>query len=139
MTVSLRIATDGVHGPRRWFRVRIHDTVDQLRAAGSRYRPGEDFTQALGLCHPVRHPAPANGFAGVIRFARSYLTGEIVAHELLHASLVVYRLNVRADVRLGNGCGEREEQLAWIHGALYADFETHFHHTLTSTTDGSPA
>lgn len=95
--------------------------------AAYRLRPGEDFSECYGCLHPVPDPAPVNGFAGTLRLAAGYLKSEIVAHELVHAALVVYRLNLRPDVRLGTGCGRREEDLAYIYGELFADFEQHFH------------
>lgn len=53
------------------------------------------------------------------------VTSEIVAHELVHAAVAVYRMNVRGDVRLGEDCGEREEQLAYIYGELYGSLMSH--------------
>jgi hypothetical protein len=130
---SFTISTDRV-GPRRWWWVRIHDNVDQLREAAHRHRPwyGRDhWDDTCGCCHPLgwlnggkgdQH-WPANGYAGVIRYSEDYLTSEIVAHELVHAALWTYRMNVTGDVRLGRQCGGREEQLAYIYGELYADLE----------------
>lgn len=64
----------------------------------------------------------------MVRFAATHLTGEILAHELVHTALVVYRLNGVVDVRPAGGCGRREEQLACIYGELYADLQRHLHH-----------
>jgi hypothetical protein len=47
-----------------------------------------------------------------LRLAEGYVTPEIVAHELAHAALQIYRMNVHRDIRLGEACGEREEQPA---------------------------
>lgn len=130
---SFTISTDRI-GPRRWCWVRIHDTVEDLRAAAHRFRPhhGRDW---WAECEGCFHPAPirvtasgevkesANGYAGTLRLAVTHVTSEIVAHELVHAALCVYRMNVKADVRLGTGCGQREEDLAYICGELYASFE----------------
>lgn len=137
MTRTFTIATDRV-GPRRWWLVRIHDSLDELRRAAARYHPGVDFSTCEGCCHAAswvddggRHVRYGKrGYAGVIRLADGRLTGEVVAHELLHAAVATYRMNVAADVRLGRGVGEREEQLAYIFGDLYAAFEQRFHHPL---------
>jgi hypothetical protein len=107
MTRSFPIRTSRI-GPARWLWVRIHPDLETLRAAAHRLRPGEDFAACYGCVHPVAGPPPVNGFAGVVRFALTHLTGDIVAHELVHAALAVYRLNVSADVRLGAGCRRRE-------------------------------
>jgi hypothetical protein len=125
---SFTFGTTGRRGHRRWFWARIHADAQQLRLAAGRLRPGEDFSECYGCLHPVPDPAPANGLAGTLRLAASYLQSEVIAHELVHAALVVYRLNIRPDVRLGTGCGQREEDLAYIYGELFADFEQHFNH-----------
>lgn len=46
-----------------------------------------------------------------------------MAHELVHAAVQVYRMNVARSVRLEADCGRREEQLAYIYGELFADFQ----------------
>lgn len=66
-------------------------------------------------------------YAGVLRLAASAVTAEIVAHELVHAALTIYRMNVHPNVHLGIGCYRREEQFAYIYGELYASFEARFH------------
>lgn len=135
---SFTIACD-YGGARRWWRVRIHRSVDELRRAAARYAPGTDFSECYGCCHHAvwvdggsggfaRYGC--NGYAGVIRFAPPYVTGEVVAHELVHAAVAAYRMNIARDVRLGEDCGEAEEALAYIYGQLYAQFETRFHHSL---------
>lgn len=132
---SFTIATSGrpETGARRWWLVRIHDTLDQLRAAASRYDTAPDFSQAYAVCHTAGWITlsgatrfGANGYAGIIRFAATHLTGEVVVHELLHAACAVYRMVHAEDVRLGRGVSDREEQLAYILGELFATFEQHF-------------
>jgi hypothetical protein len=140
VTHTFTIATDRV-GPRRWWLVRVHDNLDELRRAASAYHPDVDFSQCWGCCHAavwldqdgklVRYGH--RGYAGVLRFAADHLTGEVVAHELVHAAVATYRMNIAQDVRLGRGVGEREEQLAYIYGELYAAFEARFHQPLPST------
>lgn len=126
------ISTDRI-GPRRWIQVRIHPDVNHLRAAAHRTDPrlgqaGWDECHGCFQPHGVRAVGeihdPPNGYAGILRLADGWITSEIVAHELVHAALQVYRMNVKADVRLGNGCRVREEQLAYIYGELFADMET---------------
>lgn len=136
---TFRISTDRI-GPRRWWIVRVHDTADQFEDAAHRHRPhhGRDWwTGCRGCCHPVtqrlivasdgtaQYVEPASGYAGVLRFIEDWLTPEVVTHELMHAALATYRMNVCSDVRLGTGCGDREESLAYIYGELYASLAVH--------------
>jgi hypothetical protein len=136
MPQRFRITTDHI-GPRRWCWVVIHPNVGHFHAAAIRTAPHHDrgwWNGCLGCFQPVTYRErevdgtwvgrwPANGYAGVLRLIDGHVTAEIVAHELVHAALAVYRMNVRGDVRLGEDCGEREEQLAYIHGQLYASLE----------------
>ncbi|WP_409463592.1 hypothetical protein [Amycolatopsis sp. GA6-003] len=127
------IATDRI-GPRRWCWVVVHPDLDHFRAAAIRTAPWHGtayWDGCLGCFQPVayreRHDGeawvgrwPANGYAGILRLAEGHVSPEIVAHELVHASAQIYRMNVDRDVRLGDDCGEREEQLAYIYGELFA-------------------
>lgn len=131
---SFTIATDRI-GPRRFWIVRIHPDVEHLRCAAARFRPQHDsghWEEACGCCHPLGwlnggkgdQKWPPNGYAGVIRYAEDYLTTEIVAHELVHAALWIYRMNVKSRVVLGDQCNDREESLAYIYGELFADLQS---------------
>jgi hypothetical protein len=133
VTRSFTIGTGRV-GPRRWWIVRIHDTVEKLRAAATGYAPGVDFTECYGCCHAagwIDHTGTRRhglrGYAGIIRLADGYVTAEIVTHELVHAAVATYRMQVREDVRLGRTVGQCEEALAYIYGELFAAFETKLH------------
>lgn len=122
---SLTIATDRVP-PRRWWLVRIHPTVEHLRAAARRHRPQHDagwWDDCVGCCSAAPDPLPSNGYAGMIRYAETHLTSEIVTHELVHAAAATYRMNVATVIDLGPECGPGEEDLAYIYGELYADLE----------------
>lgn len=132
MTRTFTIAT--TFARRRWWRVAVHDTLDELRKAAHQYRPWvgrEHWAETEGCCHPAGHldrdgalHYPRNGFAGVIRYAQPSLTAEIVAHELVHAAAATLRSLGPRDLRLGDGYRGtllREEQLAYIYGELFAD------------------
>lgn len=131
---SFTISTDRV-GLRRWCLVRIHDNVEDLRRAAHRLRPDTGIAwwdECYGCFHPTWHwfhpetkarRYSANGYAGLMRFAEDHVTSEIVAHELVHAAVQIYRMNVKTDMRLGSNCGAREEDFAYIYGELYADLE----------------
>lgn len=125
------IATSGrpESGLRRWWFIAIHPDLGDLRDAATRRSPWHDFRDAVGVCQPTQYAQnsltgeyryPLGGYAGIIRFAEGHITSEIVAHELLHAAVAVYRMNRHRDVRLGLNCAGREETLAYIYGELYA-------------------
>lgn len=137
-TVGQRHSHQHYDGPRRWFNLAVHPTVEQLRAAATAYRPHSDFGKTLGCCHPAPVRAVVvdgelvekpyvNGWAGVIRLAATHVDTEIVAHEITHAALVVYRMDVCTDVRLGVGARDREETLAYIAGDLMGAAATALH------------
>lgn len=125
--------------PRRWWQVRIHDSIEDLHAAAQRYNPkpaSETWDGVYGVHQPFgtwvnretgERRYPSNGFAGIIRLDAGHATAETIAHELLHAALWCYRMNHQRDVRLGTDCGPREEDLAYIYGELYASFEDQWH------------
>lgn len=130
-TVSTIRAQEETGGPRRWFRLVVHDTLVELREAAHRFRPeyGADWwTECAGCFHPAplrrRYDKDGTehqidtGYSGTLRFSAELVTTEIVTHEVLHAALCAYRMDVTTYVNLGNGIGRREETLAYIHGDL---------------------
>ena len=135
------ISTDRV-GPRRWCWVRIHPTITHFEAAATRtspWHPKDYWEGCRGCFQPApyreRHVDgewtgrwPTNGYAGVLRLIEGHTTPEIMAHELVHAAAQIYRMNVKRGIRLGEDCGEREEQLAYIYGELFTSL--HEHHPL---------
>lgn len=135
---SFTISTDRI-GPRRWCWVRIHDTVEDLRAAKTKLNPAsadptvdaETWACWQPTCYGKNEDGnpvwPSNGYAGLIRLAEGHITAEIVAHELVHAAAAIYRMNVAPSIRLGKDIGIREEDFAYIYGEVYASFETQWH------------
>lgn len=100
------ISTD-VSGRPRILDVRLYDRLAHLRAAASRHSnrwgtgDGAGFADALAVCQTYRRVRirPGGGEeerpeVATIRFARSALTVEIVAHEVAHAVVWLYRLDV---------------------------------------------
>lgn len=119
---SFTISTDRI-GPRRWCWVRIHPDSEDLCQAAQRLNANAssgDWAGTVGCFQPA-WPDCKTSYAGTLRLAEGWMTTEIVAHELVHAALTIYRINVHTDVRLGNGCRAREEDLAYIYGELAAD------------------
>jgi hypothetical protein len=120
--LSFTISTERI-GPRRWCWVRVHPNAEHLRAAAQRLNSkasSGDWEDTVGCFQPAWTDCKTS-YAGTLRLAEGWVTPEIVAHELVHAALTVYRINVHPDVRLGNGCRAREEDLAYIYGELSAD------------------
>lgn len=136
MVHSFRIGTSEVRVPPvRWCWVRVHPTAQHMRAAAYRSAPhhGRDFHAASLACF---QPSPYrerfvdgkweqrhSNYAGTMRLVGGDVTAEVVAHELVHAAVQVYRSNVKQRVVLGEDCGPREEQLAYIYGELFASFQ----------------
>lgn len=122
------ISTDWA-GVRRWWIVKIYPTVGQLRAAACKYDHRINPAEALGVTHHFmwidKHQrlyfAP-RGYAGIIRLTDEHLTADIVAHEITHAAIAVYRMDIDAHVRLGIELDEAEEDLAYILGDLFAAY-----------------
>jgi hypothetical protein len=135
---SFTISTDYT-SPRRWCWVRIHDTVEDLRAAKTKLNPvSADPTvdaETWACWQPTSYEVdedsakvwPSNGYAGLVRLAEGHITSEIVAHELVHAAAAIYRMNVAPSIRLGKDVGIREEEFAYICGELYSSFEEGWH------------
>lgn len=136
MTVTLHASTDRHDewdGPRRYVRIIVHDTAEELRAAAYRYRDDTgDWTGTAACFHPAdlrlrydedgtTHDISDPHYAGLLRLSRDKGLGtEQVTHECVHAGAAIYRMDVCTMIRLENGCGEREETLAYIVGNLAA-------------------
>lgn len=128
-------------GTRRWWIVKIYPTVGQLRAAARGYDPRTSFSEAYGVCHHAMWTAPEEqqvyfglrGYAGIIRLTDEHLTAEIVVHEIAHAAIAVYRMNIDTDVRLGTHISHQEEDLAYILGDLFGDYCSQFPPPAAST------
>lgn len=86
-------------GHLRRVRIVVYDTADEMRAAGRRYRNATDgFINAIGLSQPrfhgtidetgAEHPYPS---AGVVRLVRGEMGAAVLAHEMTHMALAIYR------------------------------------------------
>ena len=121
---TIRSQTAGI-----WWTVRIHDSLDQMRATATRHRPRDnDLDNTMGLCQPTNYwededglcPPPHN-YGGIIRYAADWLDDEVFLHEIVHAAAASYRHMGRLNVNLGRDCGRNEELFAHIYGELAAD------------------
>lgn len=105
----------------------VHPTVERLRKA---HGPDPNYDRINGFCRPTPYRerynkrtkawerVPEGPTGAVVHMARGLVTTEIVTHELTHAALALYRINVKATVHLGNGVNSREELLAYMVGEL---------------------
>jgi hypothetical protein len=139
LTLHVSTRDHGVWGgPKRWIRVFIHDSPEELVAAAQRYSPHMGFKEGtLGCFHPVptkrkyidgewvntSHPS----FAGVMRLWAGDVDAHIVTHEVVHAAAAIYRMDVRPIVHLGRECNVPEEDFAYIVGDLNAGLAIALH------------
>lgn len=125
----------------RYFRVSIHPNRDELNAAADRYDAQHHSPDGPGPAEGIFHSSPmrsrynrnlkrwvdtSTAYVGMMRLARGYLTGEIIAHESAHAALHIWRLqewSKTADstaVDLGDLCGPVEERFCYLLGGITA-------------------
>lgn len=88
MTVTFDVSTEWT-GQERTVTVHVHDTVEELRAEANAYHGStvHVFEDAYGACNSF-------GDEVVIRFAQGFITAGILAHEVTHASMAIYALDV---------------------------------------------
>lgn len=129
----------------RWFWVRVYDTPEAMRRVAHRVAPDGDYSSAVGTVQEVtpwipdryeEHEQddipvselsyPENGFAGVVRLCSDYLYTEVIYHEVLHAAVTAFRMNIDSKPKLEGMLAEErpnEEALAYITGQLAADMD----------------
>lgn len=148
---SWKIETDWT-GTRRWFWVRVHDSLPALRRSAARYSRHNGVPE--GLAHfgetiacvqrvaaaylaedtEFQNPIwPDDGLAGVVRLEQENLYTSVIYHEVVHAAATVYRMDRRPVINLGDGMADRdgkpcdlaeEEAFAYIYGELAADMDS---------------
>lgn len=150
---SWKIETDWT-GTKRWFWVRVYDTLPALRRSAARYAQSNGVPEGIRHFDPAvacvqrvcvwyaeddpehRHPIwPDSGLAGVVRLEQENLWTSVVFHEVVHAASIVYRMDVSPSIDLGDGLADlnNEESFAYIYGELAADMDTE----LRKWTDGA--
>lgn len=144
IVASWKIETD-YHGTRRWFWVRVYDSLAALHRGAARYsrhnggNEGVRYfagavacVQRVAALHSIEDPEhlhpiwPDNGLAGVVRLERDHLYSSVIHHEVVHAAAIVYRMDVASIINLGDGFVDlsAEEAFAYIHGELAADMDS---------------
>ena len=78
-------------------RVWIYDTLDEMRAACTRFN-GADVSDAVGVTQ-ARVNDDNTAVQPIIRLARDWLGSQVVSHELHHAATAIWGAHVRATGR----------------------------------------
>lgn len=141
---SWKIETDWT-GTRRWFWVRVYDSLPALRRSAAKYAQYNGaqegirhFAEAVACVQRVAvlhaeddsehaHPIwPRGGLAGVVRLEQESLYTSVIYHEVVHAAAIVYRMDVSPNIHLGDGLVDlaAEECFAYIYGELAADMDS---------------
>lgn len=123
-------------GNRRYVRVMIHNTLDELRWYADQLGSG-NHEDSVAVYHPpvrrfrvLRDPDETieltdPHYAGLIRFVPEFITPEVVAHECAHAAAGIWRLDVSEklvleDLRTGDQAKAmmKEEMFCYLLGDL---------------------
>lgn len=134
MSVTFRVSVRR-SGRRRFVRVTVYDTVQELRLAADRYCkrvgtyvPGE-FDQAHGITHsswsiffgPDGEEASKDFAAAAhIRLHRGALGTGVVTHEVAHAALAIYRQDCLEERGSVHDDMDQEEVVCYLIGDLSA-------------------
>jgi len=108
-----------------WYWVYVYDDRKKLVEDANNYKIYDNVEDCLAVCQPVRRivihkdgTEERYNNLGIIRILAD-AGSEITSHELLHASLDLYREAVgMAD--FGESCSEDEETLCYIHGQMFS-------------------
>lgn len=105
--------------------VRIYDTLDAMRAAATRYSPGEDFSHAAGVTHCTtieRVDSQGNTLDSnahpIIRLARDHLGTEVITHEMTHAASAIYGNHIHPETLAVDVLHNANEDFAYLVGEL---------------------
>lgn len=134
MPLVFRVSTRH-SGLRRFVRVTVYDTVDELRHAADNYsrRLGTYVTGEFDGAHGVTHSfqrilidsegeeqAPGASTAAHIRLHRAALGTSVVTHEVAHAALAVYDQDCLKEMGPVHQDMKQEEILCYLVGDLSA-------------------
>ena len=99
MNRAFTVSTRQTGHPRR-VRVVVYDTADEMRAAAQKYRNAADgFINAIGVSQPrfrgiiagTELGMRAYPGCGVVRLVRGEMGAAVLAHEMTHMALAIYR------------------------------------------------
>lgn len=113
-------------GDRRFVRVYVYDTVEEMRAAAQRFSPNADgFANAGGVTQSYQiHTINADGTSRlkqtllIIRLVRDRLGTAPVCHEVNHAATAIYGSTLDPDVLAVDVLDNANETLAYLQSDL---------------------
>lgn len=103
MAATLIRVSSRALGQRQFIRVYIYDTIEELRAAGERFSPGENYSDAYGLHQSYRRERYEDGTWSIksnpyiIRLWRELIGSNHVTHEVVHAAQAIYGDTLNGD------------------------------------------
>lgn len=101
--------------------VKIHNSVESLRAAATRYARRDDslkeasYADTLGVCH--RFHMANDPLCAIVRLAPPHIGAGIVAHEMCHAAVWMWEIHNTFDRKLPLTCSN-DEWFCWVLGEL---------------------
>lgn len=123
-----------------WLWVYVHPTLKKFIQAYKKYEKrefGQDnptIEDVKGCCHCYRRirinedkTEEASNEVGIIRLAFTNCTPLVIAHELVHGAMQIYREEFQHSATFGSNCGPKEENLAYIYGELFRDINIKLH------------
>lgn len=105
-------------GHRSRVRVYVYDTLEELRAAATRFNGG-DHTNAAGVTQLYSN-ADDTDCLPVIRLARTHLGSTVVSHEMHHAAAALYGVTTRRSSRARTHLTHYNEPFAYLFSDLFA-------------------
>ena len=128
----IRVSSEAT-GQRQYVRVYVYDTVEELRAAGTRFN-GNDFTDTLGMCQCINRlyvdrdgRTTKHAHTVIVRFCRPHLTTEIVVHEMNHAAVAIYGASLQGNELAIDLLDHANETLALLQSNLTARLVDRLH------------
>lgn len=103
-------------GPRLSVTVKVYDTLDEMRAAGTAYN-GTPLDDAVGLTQ-VSADQTGRAHTVIVRLARGHLGTQVVVHELHHASAALYGATVGDRIASRAHLNHYNEPHAHLHSDL---------------------
>ena len=103
-------------GEQRRVIVRVYDTLDEMRAAGSRFN-GNPLDNAVGITQAYCDP-DGRVTVPIIRLSRGRLGTQIVSHEMHHAAAAIYGSTLPDDAPASDALTHCNEPFAHLFSDL---------------------
>lgn len=123
MTRCIRVSSTAT-GERRHVRVYVYDTIEQMRAAATRFN-GNDFAGAAAVTQSyrrVRYDIDGRRIARastiIVRLCRERLGTTVVVHEMNHAAVAIYGSSLNGNELAIDVLDNANETLAYLQSDL---------------------